>query len=206
MRLYNFRKYFNINRYIIYLKQILFRYSLNRRLKLLKVSTAGGVCFYGMPIISKAVNSEIVIGENCVICSDSEMTALGVNHPVVLRTLRPGAEITIGDNTGISGGTICAAVSVVIGKDCLIGANVTITDTDFHSINPVGRRYNSDSLEIDAKPVIIDDNVFIGTGAIILKGVRIGKNSVIGAGAVVSKSICSDSIAVGNPAKTIRDI
>lgn len=151
-------------------------------------------------------DSQIIIGDECVLCSSSSETALGVNHPVVLRTLSRRAAIKIGSNTGISGGSICSAVSVEIGRECLIGANVTISDTDFHPINPVGRAYNNNPLDIASLPVVVEDNVFIGTGAIILKGVRIGKNSVIGAGAVVTNDVPPDSIAAGNPAKVIRKI
>jgi acetyltransferase-like isoleucine patch superfamily enzyme len=168
------------------------------------VIVALNVTFYGAPIISIAKDSAIEIGENCVICSDSNMTDLGVNHPVVMRTLRPGANIIIGSDTGISGGAICAAVSVKIGNECLIGANVVIADTDFHPINPLGRRYNLNSLEISAMPVEIEDNVFIGTSAIILKGVKIGKHSVIGAGSVVTKDVPPNSIVAGNPAKVLK--
>ena len=162
--------------------------------------------FHGFPILSVFSNSSINIGENCVICSASGMTALGVNHAVVLRTLREQAVILIGDDSGISGGVICASVRVEIGRGCLLGANVVITDTDFHPIKSAGRRYNNSQSDIVSSPVIIEDNVFIGAGAFILKGVRIGKNSVIGAGSVVTKDIPGDMIAAGNPARVIKKI
>src|SRR5262245_20461195 len=78
----------------------------------------------GMPIVSLAGGSVIRVGSKCILCSDPAMTALGVNHPVILRTLRSGARLEIGADTGISGGVICAAVGVRIGSSCLIGANV----------------------------------------------------------------------------------
>jgi maltose O-acetyltransferase len=56
-----------------------------------------------------------------------------------------------------------------------------------------------------ARPVKIEDNVWIGGGVIILPGVTIGKNSVIGAGSVVTRSIPRNSIAFGNPCKVIRE-
>lgn len=187
-----------------FLRVIWWRFVLPRRVKWLGVRAARSVQFYGMPIISIEQGSRIEIGERTVICSNSAMTALGVNHPVVLRTLRSGAEILIGSNTGMSGGTICAATRVEIGNECLFGANVTIADTDFHALNPVGRRYNSNPLEIGAMPITIEDNVFIGTGTMVLKGVRIGKNSVVGAGSVVTKDVPPNSIAAGSPAKILR--
>ena len=182
------------------------RYVINKKLKKLGVEWSSSVTFYGIPIISMIPKSQIIIGNNVIICSEPTMTALGVNHPVVLRTLRPNAVISIGNNTGISGGTICAANRVDIGNDCLIGANVIIADTDFHAISSIGRRHNNNPLDIGVEPIIIEDNVFIGTGVIILKGVRVGENSVIGAGSVVTKDVPANSIVAGNPAKLLRQL
>jgi len=164
----------------------------------------GGTVFYGKPIISTFKNSNITIGNNVVLCSTSKDTALGVNHPVILRTLSKDAKLTIGDDTGISGATICAQTSVSIGNGCLLGANVTIMDTDFHPIKSLDRRYDKEN--ITTKKVLIKDNVFIGCNSIILKGVTIGKNSVIAAGSVVSNSIPDNVIAGGNPAKVIKEL
>lgn len=174
------------------------------RLRALGVRLGNGVQFFGMPIVSMVPGSTIQIGDRVVLCSDSRFTALGVNHPVVLRTLRKGAEIFIDKDTGISGGSICSAVSVRIGNECMFGANVTIADTDFHAIKPDKRRFNNNQDDIAFSPVIIGDNVFIGTGAIVLKGVAIGNNTVIGGSSVVIKSIAENLIAAGNPARTIR--
>lgn len=204
MHLQSLGKYFSVCRYVKFARGIWFWYSVQRKLKKLGVLSAKSTRFYGMPIISLASESTIEIGEHSVICSDCEMTALGVNHPVVLRTLVPGAAIVIGKNTGISGGSICAAIRVEIGNECLIGANVTIADTDFHPINSLGRRHNGNPLEIGSEPIVIEDNVFIGTGVVILKGVRVGKNSVIGAGSVVTKNVPANAIVAGNPARLLR--
>lgn len=168
------------------------------------VSVGRNVHFFGLPIVSVINKSRIYIDEGCFLTSRSDMTDLGVNHPIILRTLRPNAEIIIGKNTGISGGSICAAIRIVIGCECLIGANVTIADTDFHAIASLGRFYNENPQDIAASPVVIEDNVFIGAGSIILKGVRIGENSVIGAGSVVTRSIPKNAIAAGNPARVLR--
>ncbi|OZA26039.1 MAG: hypothetical protein B7X93_10570 [Hydrogenophilales bacterium 17-61-9] len=168
------------------------------------VEIAEKVQMQGRPIVSLASGSRIQIGARCVLCSDSKITALGINHPVVLRTMRPGAEIVIGGDTGISGGSICAAVSIRIGTGCMLGANVTLADTDFHMINPINRRYNRNPDKIAVRPIVIADNVFIGANVFVLKGVTIGKNSVIGAGSVVTRDIPENAIAAGNPAKVIK--
>jgi maltose O-acetyltransferase len=57
-----------------------------------------------------------------------------------------------------------------------------------------------------AKPIVIGDNVWIGSGAIVLAGVTVGKNSVIGAGAVVTKDVPANVVVVGNPAKVVKTI
>jgi maltose O-acetyltransferase len=57
-----------------------------------------------------------------------------------------------------------------------------------------------------AKPIIIEDNVWIGGGAILLPGVKIGRNAVVGAGAVVSRSVPANTVVAGNPAKVLRKI
>jgi acetyltransferase-like isoleucine patch superfamily enzyme len=161
-----------------------------------------GVKLYGRPIVSRADGSEIQIGARVVLCSSSTHTALGINHPVILRTLRPGARIIIGDDVGVSGGSICAAVEIFIGAETMLGANVTIADTDFHPLSPKRRRYSSD--EAVAARIRIGKNVFIGANTIVLKGVEIGNDSVIGAGSVVTRSIPAGVIAAGNPCRIIR--
>lgn len=176
------------------------------RLKLGGVAIGRKATFTGMPIVSLVSGSEIVIGARCSLISSARHTALGVNHPVILRTLRQDALIDIGEDTGISGSVICAARSVRIGSNCLLGANSMIFDTDFHSIAPSNRRYNNNPEHIPAIPVTIGNNVFIGAGAIVTKGVAIGDNSIVGAGSVVVQDIPSNVIAAGNPARVIREI
>jgi maltose O-acetyltransferase len=57
-----------------------------------------------------------------------------------------------------------------------------------------------------AKPIVIEDKVWLGGGAILLPGVRIGRNAVVGAGAVVSRSVPANTVVAGNPARVIREI
>ena len=166
------------------------------------VGLGGNLCLYGMPIVTMVEESAIKLGDNVVLCSESASTALGVSRPVILRTLRPGARITVGSNSGLSGTVICAAAAVDIGEECLIGADVQIVDTDFHAIEPQGRRF-SHPAGIEASPVRIGRNVFVGTGSKILKGVSIGDDSVIGAGSIVTRDIPPGVIAAGNPARVI---
>jgi acetyltransferase-like isoleucine patch superfamily enzyme len=175
-------------------------------LKLHGVLIGKSLEFHGHPIISNYPQSKIVIGDKVVLCSDATFTALGVSRPVILRTMTANAQIKIGADTGMSGTVICSAISVTIGSQCLIGADVQIFDTDFHKVDPVNRRHHSNYENIACEQVEISDNVFIGAGTKILKGVSIGRNSIIGAGSVVTKSIPANCIAAGNPAKVISEL
>jgi acetyltransferase-like isoleucine patch superfamily enzyme len=165
-----------------------------------------GLVLYGLPIVALADYSSIELGRNVALCSWSSETALGVNHPTILRTLAPGAQIIIGEDVGISGGAICAARKITIGAETLVGANVIIVDTDFHQVAPVGRRYQKDYGNIGFAEVKVGRNVFIGANALVLKGVQIGDNSVIGAGSVVTRDIPENVIAAGNPCKIIKNL
>ena len=85
----------------------------------------------------------------------------------------------------------------------MIGANVRIMDHDFHSMDSL-KRFHQQSSEIASRPIQIGKDVFIGTNAIILKGVTIGNNVIVGAGAVVSiEHVPDESIVVGNPARIL---
>lgn len=161
--------------------------------------------YFGKPILAIRRNSHFQLGEGCVLRSSLKSNVLGIQHPIIFCTSREGARLVIGDNVGISGGSFCAATAITIGNSTLIGANVTIVDTDFHPIGASGRLGNRLD-EIKSAPITIGENVFIGTGSLILKGVRIGDNSVIGAGSVVTRDIPSDVVAAGNPCVVIKKL
>lgn len=111
------------------------------------------------------------------------------------------AEIVVGDYCLIAPGVrISAAQSIRIGDNCMLAANVIISDSDWHGI------YNRIRPFRCTKPVIIENNVWLGERVIITKGVTIGENSVIGAGAIVTKDIPANCIAAGNPARVIKTI
>lgn len=199
-------KLFSVTNYPGYLRKCCWKLAVSWLVRRKGVDADSTVVYLGTPVISLAPESRITIGPRCVLCSDSRYTALGVNHPVVLRTLRPGANLTIGADSGISGAAICAAQSIEIGSRVLLGADVRIFDTDFHALSPDNRRYNENPDSIPASPVRIGDNVFVGTGAIILRGTTIGENSVIGAGSVVKGNVPPNVIAAGNPARVVRPL
>ncbi|MBR0057709.1 MAG: sugar O-acetyltransferase [Methanobrevibacter sp.] len=113
-----------------------------------------------------------------------------------------GKNIFIGDNfIGNYNLTILDVKEVYIGNDVMIGPNTTIT-TVGHPINPNGRRKRL----AQASEVRIGNDVWIGANVCILPGVTIGNNVIIGAGAVVNRDIEDNSMAVGVPARIIKEI
>jgi acetyltransferase-like isoleucine patch superfamily enzyme len=144
-----------------------------------------------------------VFGENVSI--DNYPTLIGASDALIQFTSwnigDHEGEIKIGKYCLITPGVrIMSAKSIIIGDACMIAHGAYISDADWHGIydraEPVG----------NTKPVIFEDNVWIGDSAIICKGVRIGKNSIIGAGAVVTKNVPPNSIFAGNPAKLVKEL
>lgn len=113
-----------------------------------------------------------------------------------------GSQTFIGARTFANFGLLVLDVATVtIGDDVQIGPNVQLL-TPIHPIEPGPRR---DKWEA-AKPIVIEDNVWLGGGVIVCPGVTIGENTVVGAGAVVTKDLPANVVAVGNPARVIRSI
>lgn len=160
--------------------------------------------FSGLPWIRiGGRKSTIQIGRRFSAVSNISNNSFGIIQRVMIRTVGHEARIVIGDDVGVSGCTISAAQSITIGNHVLVGSGAIICDTDAHPVSPEERRKGGKGA---CAPIVVEDDVFIGARAIVLKGVTIGKGSVIGAGAVVTKSIPSRSIAVGNPAHVVRHI
>jgi acetyltransferase-like isoleucine patch superfamily enzyme len=157
--------------------------------------------FIGVPIISRATGSRIIIGDSCTFRSDRTSNLFGTLKKCTIATLKDGAVLKIGTGSRISSASITSFNKVTIGEHVLIGANTYITDSDWHSFDPRNRNSNVKSI-----PVVIEDNVWVGANCIVLKGVTIGQNSIIGAGSIVVKTIPENVIAGGNPAKILRKI
>lgn len=141
-------------------------------------------------------NGNIFIGDN-----------VEVNDKVVLFTggsVYPEPELRIGDNCVLGFMVqIRVAQQVLIGKNCMIANGVRISDNDGHPLYSQRREKELKLSPEQVKPVIIEDDVWIGEDSIILKGVKIGKGSIIGAGSVVRKSVLPMSIVAGNPATVV---
>lgn len=160
----------------------------------------------GIPFVSVAIGGTCTFGENLTMNNGVKNNPIGCYERCTF-FVDKGAKLIIGNNLGISQAAVVCHSSIYIGNNVKIGGGVRIYDTDFHSLN-YKLRINS-SLDMADKalsPVTIQDNVFIGTQSLILKGVVIGENSIIGAGSVVTKSIPPNQIWAGNPARFIRQL
>jgi acetyltransferase-like isoleucine patch superfamily enzyme len=118
-----------------------------------------------------------------------------------------GPALTIDDGTFI--GHLCdfrIASSIRIGRNCLLAGGVTIADYDGHPFDAAARRAGATSPLSAVRPVTIGDDVWIGSGATILKGVTIGDRSVVGAQAVVTRDVPPDCVVAGNPASVVREL
>ncbi len=112
-----------------------------------------------------------------------------------------GSNVHLGDRTFVNSGlTALDVAAITVGDDCLIGPNVQLL-TPTHPVDPQPRR---DKLEA-AEPITLGDNVWLGGGVIVCPGVTIGDNTVVGAGSVVTRDLPANVVAVGNPARVIRE-
>jgi acetyltransferase-like isoleucine patch superfamily enzyme len=112
-----------------------------------------------------------------------------------------GTDISVGRNVFINQNcTFYDLGGLDIADDVMIGPNVSLI-TSGHPIEPAQRRAC-----VVAKPIVIERNVWIAAGAIVIGGVTIGENSVVAAGSVVTRDVPPNSLVGGNPARVIRSI
>ncbi|WP_347403666.1 sugar O-acetyltransferase [Solwaraspora sp. WMMD792] len=113
-----------------------------------------------------------------------------------------GAHISVGSRTFVNFGLVALdAAAITVGDDVQIGCNVQLL-TPSHPLAAGSRRDKWES----AEPVRIGDNVWLGSGVIVLPGVEIGRDTVVGAGSVVTRSLPAGVLATGNPARVVRDL
>lgn len=100
--------------------------------------------------------------------------------------------------------SLAIASSIVIGKHVLVAGGARISDYDGHPVDAASRRAGDPTPADAVRPIVIEDDVWIGADARILKGVRIGARSIVGSGAVVTRSVPPDVVVAGNPARVVR--
>lgn len=165
---------------------------------------SGNLNINRIPIIDIRENCQLHIGNNVTLNSNNDGYHVNMHSSVKLLADRPGAIIKIGNNTRINGSCIHAYHLVKVGDNCLIAANCQIFDGNGHDISfpDVANRINTFG---SYKPVVIEDNVWIGINTVICPGVTIGKGSIVSANSVVSRDVPPMTIVAGNPAIVVKE-
>ena len=153
------------------------------------------VCYIGTPLLGTATprnNTTVIsVGSNATMSLNGTRIGRGV-----ILSVGSSAYLSIGSNSYITDGSrIASQDSIIVGKNCAISWGVTILDDDGHGVG--SPPYSA--------PILIEDNVWIGCNAIILKGVTIGEGSVVASGSVVNKSCSPHSLLAGVPARVVRE-
>jgi len=162
--------------------------------------------FTGKP--PRIVSPVLLLGSGAVRAGGSTLgfwpSANFTDGHIHIQTSGPSVRVTIGSGSIINNGSILLAegAGIEIGHDVLIGRNVEIYDSDRHELDPARRHGGTPATGL----VVIEDNVFIGSGVKIGKGVRIGRDSVIGMGSVVTRNIPTGVVAAGNPCEVVREL
>jgi acetyltransferase-like isoleucine patch superfamily enzyme len=145
----------------------------------------------------------LIIGKNCRINSGQNYNISGGTQQ---NAFWVEGTLEIGEKVSMSSSAFFCKQSITIGNNVTIGGNTLIIDTDAHTLDPKQRGFANDRRNAKKKPVVIQNNVFIGARSTILKGVTIGENAIIGACSVVTKDIPTNEIWAGNPARFIKTI
>lgn len=163
----------------------------------------GDNSFLARPICLLVGAKYITIGNNCSIGKYVQLTAWDKHNGI---SYTP--QIIIGDNTSIGDFSHITAINrIKIGSNVLTGKNVLITDNS-HGLSSLEQMNMPPSKRplISKGEVVIEDNVWIGEKVSILPGVKIGFGSIIGTGSVVTHDIPPYSVAIGNPARVIKQL
>jgi acetyltransferase-like isoleucine patch superfamily enzyme len=162
---------------------------------------------FGDRVLLSAQEGNIVINDLCTLLNDVEVISLGniligrestLNNNVVIK----GPGVKIGEKVWVAQGCIIEGADVRIGDRVIFGPYVHIND-GVHRIDPETHEILMEPGETE--PIRIGENAWIGSGAMILRGVNIGPGAIIGARSVVTKDIPAFTIAVGNPARVIQN-
>lgn len=157
----------------------------------------------GVPSINVSMGGTATIGQSFYIRTGFRNTEIG--HVGSRIRVGPEGVLRIGDRVGMSNSTIVCERSVEIGDDVFVGGGVQIFDTNFHSTDAAVRASGRETRkDVRTAPIRIGSRVFIGSNAMICKGVAIGDGAVVAAGSVVVSSIPPGEVWGGNPAGKIR--
>ena len=173
----------------------------------------------GKPTCKYGRNSRITKIASILNAQQSDDSITIGNNSIVegeLFVFAHAGKIVVGDWCYIGPGSrIWSAENITIGNRVLISHNVNIFDSVTHPLDPVLRheqfveiftRGHPKKIDLQASPLVFEEDAWIGAGATIVRGVRVGARSIIGAGSVVLQDVPSDVWVAGNPARVVRDL
>lgn len=157
----------------------------------------------GAPIVEIVPGARLEVGEGVLLDSSQRGYHVAMWGPVRILADRPGAVVRIGDGTRVHASGIHAEESVSIGRRCLIAANCQLFDSNGHvlALDEPSRRLNERG---PVRAIEIGDDVWLGTGVIVLPGTRIGDGAVVAAGSVVAGTVPPRTLVRGNPAVPVE--
>jgi acetyltransferase-like isoleucine patch superfamily enzyme len=170
--------------------------------------------------------SNVRVGPGCFLERKASFQRYRSEKPVGLRlganvvaytwtefNIDPGGQLIVDDDTTLVGAIFMCSERITIGQRVIVSYHVTIADSDFHPVDKEARRLDaianapggdrSKRPPVESRPVVIEDDAWIGIGAIILKGVRIGQGARVAAGSVVTRDVPAGSTVAGNPARIV---
>lgn len=169
----------------------------------------------------------VVLGVDCFLERKASFLRYRSERPVGLKlgdrvvaytwaefNVEPTGTLRIGDDCVLVGPVFMCAEQILIGDRVVLSYHVTIADSDFHPVDPAQRRKDAianapggnraERPTLETRPVVVDDDAWIGIGAIILKGVRIGRGARVAAGSVVTRDVPAGARVAGNPARIVE--
>jgi acetyltransferase-like isoleucine patch superfamily enzyme len=142
---------------------------------------------------------DLIVGDDVLIDGKCNITFASTLHD------RP--TLRIGDRTVIGhGSAMVVAREITIGADCLIAGGVWMFDSPGHPSDPEDRKAKKRPAPEDIKPVVVEDNCWIGSDAVLAPGVRVGTGSIVAAKSVVLNDVPPFTVVMGNPARRILQL
>jgi len=151
-------------------------------------------------------NMPLILGYGSLYVGDRVIISGNVNF-VVSYKVHPDPTIVIGDDVYIGYRSVLScAESIVVGNRVLLAEGVHIYDNNNHPLDPMARARNLPVEKENVAPVVIEDDVWVGSDAAILRGVTVGHGAVVATHAVVTSDVPPMSVVTGNPARVIKHI
>jgi acetyltransferase-like isoleucine patch superfamily enzyme len=170
------------------------------------MSMGEGGRIFGIPCIKINREARIICGKGVVLNSDPQGYHAGMGFPVTLLADRPNAQITIGDESRLHGCCIHAWSQISIGKKCLLAAGSQVLDSHGHATEIEYARLRIKVQDIP-ESIQIGDFCWLGLGALVFKGVKLGEGCIVAAYSVVlAGEYHPFSLLAGSPAKIIRSL